>query len=191
MIGDTVNVEHILKVAPTPAPHPLHRVPPTTPPSPRSSPRPQARTIREFDERYTAPAFGYGSCTEYYRAASPSGSLHRIRVPTLCLNAADDPFSPLHGERGWEGPCPPPSVVGRADPRVPPAAIPVAAAWHLPHVALLVTSRGGHIGFLEGLLPLHGGLMERLFLQFVTAVFQHRDELRGLQDEGAAQGVSA
>ena len=34
VIGDTVNVEHILKVAPTPAPHPLHRVPPTTTPPP-------------------------------------------------------------------------------------------------------------------------------------------------------------
>ncbi|OXB55568.1 hypothetical protein ASZ78_005117 [Callipepla squamata] len=138
MIGDTVDVEHVL----------------------------QARTIREFDERYTAPAFGYGSSTEYYRAASPTSSMHHIRVPTLCLNAADDPFSPLH-------------------------AIPVAAAQTLPHMALLVTTHGGHIGFLEGMLPRHGGFMERLFLQFVTAVFQHGEELQGLQGEEAAGDVSA
>ena len=54
--------------------------------------------MREFDERFTSPTFGYGSYEEYYSAATlHTKPLHKIRVPMLCLNAADDPFSPLHG----------------------------------------------------------------------------------------------
>ncbi|NXN06400.1 ABHD1 protein, partial [Indicator maculatus] len=115
----------------------------------------QARTIPEFDERYTAQAFGYRSCQEYYEAASPTRQLHHIHVPVLCLNASDDPFCPLH-------------------------AIPVETAWRLSHVALLVTAHGGHIGFLEGFWPRPGSFMERLFSQFITAVFEHGDEVRQL-----------
>ena len=48
-------------------------------------------------------------------------------------------------------------------------------------VAIMVTSHGGHIGFLEGLMPRHKSLMDRVFSQYVGAIFSHGEEL--LSDE--------
>lgn len=58
----------------------------------------QSTTIREFDDRFTAPMFGYCTWEDYYRDACIHDKVHNLKVPVLCLNAADDPFSPADGK---------------------------------------------------------------------------------------------
>uniref|UniRef100_A0A3B4FM39 Phospholipase ABHD3-like n=1 Tax=Pundamilia nyererei TaxID=303518 RepID=A0A3B4FM39_9CICH len=121
----------------------------------------KARSIREFDERFTSLMFGYSSCMDYYRDASPGKKLPNTAVPILCLNAADDPFSPQ-------------------------TAFPVSIVQDLPNVALVLTAHGGHIAFLQGFFPRGENYMERLFGQFVHAVFEHREEMKqacGIREE--------
>jgi uncharacterized protein len=53
-----------------------------------------ARTVREFDERITAPYGGYRSAAEYYERSSAGPWLAAIDRPTLLVAAADDPMIP-------------------------------------------------------------------------------------------------
>jgi predicted alpha/beta-fold hydrolase len=50
------------------------------------------RTFREFDELITAPLHGFRGAEDYWARASSAPWLARIRVPTLVLNARNDPF---------------------------------------------------------------------------------------------------
>ena len=52
------------------------------------------RTVREFDERFTAPHHGFRDADDYYHRASSLRVVDRVRVPTLIVSAADDPFVP-------------------------------------------------------------------------------------------------
>jgi predicted alpha/beta-fold hydrolase len=54
----------------------------------------QVRTLREFDDLYTAPMHGYRNALDYWTRASSRPQLKHIAVPTLVLNARNDPFVP-------------------------------------------------------------------------------------------------
>ena len=50
------------------------------------------RSIREFDDRITAPHSGFTSADDYYDRASSARVASSIRIPSLILHALDDPF---------------------------------------------------------------------------------------------------
>ncbi|MDF2867474.1 MAG: putative hydrolase [Gammaproteobacteria bacterium] len=84
----------------------------------------------EFDEVYTGPQSGYLNAKDYYRHASALSMLTHISLPCKILFAADDPFIDC-------------SVIK-----------PINLA---PPVEVLITSHGGHMGFLAapmGSVPL-------------------------------------
>lgn len=50
------------------------------------------RTFKEFDDRYTAPIHGFKNAEDYWEKCSSKQFLHDISIPTLILNALNDPF---------------------------------------------------------------------------------------------------
>ena len=87
----------------------------------------RARTLREFDDVVTAPLHGFRDTDDYWTRASAKPVLGRIRVPTLLVNARNDPFLP-----------------SRALPE--PHELPAAVRCEFP-------AQGGHVGFVTGPFP--------------------------------------
>ena len=54
----------------------------------------RAHTLRDFDNVVTAPLHGFRDTDDYWTRASAKPVLGRIAVPTLVLNARNDPFLP-------------------------------------------------------------------------------------------------
>jgi uncharacterized protein len=52
------------------------------------------RTVRAFDDTYTAPHAGFEGAAEYYERTGARHLLSSIEVPTLIIAACDDPFIP-------------------------------------------------------------------------------------------------
>ncbi|WP_040373028.1 YheT family hydrolase [Desulfovibrio oxyclinae] len=52
----------------------------------------EIRTFEVYDDRYTAPLHGFASAQDYYAKCASLQFLDEVRVPTLLVNAADDPF---------------------------------------------------------------------------------------------------
>ncbi|CAG5121956.1 unnamed protein product [Candidula unifasciata] len=108
----------------------------------------KSETIKDFDERFTSKLFGFESVDHYYTEASIHNKIHALAKPLLCLSAADDMFAPE-------------------------ATIPLKDAMQNDNIAIIKTSHGGHIGFLEGTFPRNGTYAYKWFRQYVFAIFEH------------------
>lgn len=53
------------------------------------------RSLIDFDNFFTAPAFGFQDATDYYNRASSIHFLNSIRIPTLVIQSQDDPLVPF------------------------------------------------------------------------------------------------
>ena len=82
------------------------------------------RNFHEFDNRYTAPLHGFKDAQDYWANCSALFRLKDIRVPSLMINAADDPF-------------------------LSPACFPDSKKVLGSYVKLEVPKWGGHVGFVE------------------------------------------
>ena len=102
-----------------------------------------SRDLYEFDNVFTAPLHGFANTDDYWARASAKPLLYTIRIPTLVLNARNDPFVPA-----W---ClPAASDVGRH-----------VTLWQPPH--------GGHVGFAAGAPPGHVLGMPQAVLDWLRA----------------------
>ena len=50
------------------------------------------RTLLEFDDHFTGPLHGFAGAIDYYDRCSSIHALPHIRIPTLVINAQNDPF---------------------------------------------------------------------------------------------------
>jgi len=86
-----------------------------------------APTLYHFDNLVTAPLHGFNDTETYWREASSKPHLKTIALPTLLVNARNDPFMPVSAL---------------------PSSRQVSAS-----VTLEFAQQGGHVGFVGGAFP--------------------------------------
>lgn len=82
------------------------------------------KTFKDFDDRVTSKLLGLKDAQEYYDLNSCKGFLSNIKIPTLIINAKNDPF------------------LGRE-------CYPIREAYKNKHVFLEMPKTGGHMGFTD------------------------------------------
>ncbi|WP_186775419.1 alpha/beta fold hydrolase [Rubripirellula tenax] len=107
---------------------------------------PRPRTLRELDDRFTAPLSGFADAAAYYDASSSCHVVDSIGVNTLVLTAADDPIVPVE------------------------CFINARQAWS-PTTQLIVSPSGGHAGFID---RQRRSWMDEVVLGWVTAAMEQR-----------------
>ncbi len=83
-----------------------------------------SRSLRAFDDRFTAPLHGFDGAWDYYARSSSGPLLPEIRTPTLILHGMDDPFLPAE-------------------------AVPLESLANNPWILPAIAGTGGHVGFMQ------------------------------------------
>jgi predicted alpha/beta-fold hydrolase len=116
---------------------------------------PPAKTLIDFDDRYTARVSGFESGADYYARSSAMHFVNSIRLPTWVISASDDPLIP-------------PDVIA-------------GAPWP-DQVRVTITGGGGHLGFIGrgGIDPTRRWLDWRV-VDWVRARMAKRNALESTQ----------
>lgn len=105
----------------------------------------RVRSVRQFDDVYTAPHNGFAGAADYYHRASARRVIERLAVPALLITADDDPF-------------------------VPPDAARDPALGAIDGLTRIITRHGGHCGFVGTRTADDDGYWaERRVMDFVAA----------------------
>ncbi len=83
-----------------------------------------ARTLQEFDDIFTGPIHGFKNAVDYYTQSSSIKVVANIKIPTLIVNAKNDPF-------------------------LSPECYPEDLLRDHPSVTFESPERGGHVGFTQ------------------------------------------
>ena len=102
-------------------------------------------SFRMFDNRYTAPLHGFADADDFYQKASSRQYLSTIQIPTLIVNALNDPF-------------------------LPESCYPFDIARTHEHLHLETPERGGHVGF--SLAGKKESWMEVRAYEFINAIHE-------------------
>jgi predicted alpha/beta-fold hydrolase len=87
----------------------------------------QLKSFWDYDDKVTAPLHGFDGAQDYYDSCSSRQYLSGISVPTRIIHSVDDPF-----------------MFDTTAPAVDELS---------PDIDLLLTSGGGHVGFVSGTSP--------------------------------------
>jgi predicted alpha/beta-fold hydrolase len=103
------------------------------------------KTFEPFDNKYTGPIHGFTDASDYYEKCSSAQFLHAIHIPTLIVQALDDPF-------------------------LSASCYPLSEARQNPHLFLEVPQYGGHVGFM-GAWNEKFYWSEKRVVQFLKSIF--------------------
>jgi len=84
-----------------------------------------AKTVRDFDEAITRVTFGFPSVDAYYEYSGSKNKIHNVAIPLMTVQALDDPIAIS-------------------------SSIPRKTIESNPHVILIETESGGHLGWEAG-----------------------------------------
>lgn len=88
-----------------------------------------AKTVFQFDERFTGPVHGFDGALDYYRSCRANNFIPDIKIPCMIINALDDSF-------------------------LGDSCYPYGLAEANKNVKLIVSKYGGHVGFAQFKKPM-------------------------------------